>query len=55
MSVPDLSENTKPNIPMRGKAQPLVFDKTSTSSLQVIPTLSLPARVAIIGSHLPRQ
>jgi hypothetical protein len=55
MSAPDLSENTKPNILMLGKTHPLVFEKTSTSSLQVIPTLSLPARVALIGNHLPRQ
>jgi glycosyltransferase involved in cell wall biosynthesis len=55
MSAPDLSENTKPNILMRGKAQPLLFEKTATTSLQAIPTLSLPARVAIIGNHLPRQ
>jgi glycosyltransferase involved in cell wall biosynthesis len=55
MSAPVPFEITKPNIPMPGKAQHLVVQKTSTSSLKVISPQSRPVRVAIIGNHLPRQ
>jgi glycosyltransferase involved in cell wall biosynthesis len=55
MSAPEFSVSLKPNTLMRCKARPLVFEKKSASSLQVIPSLSLPVRVAVIGNHLPRQ
>ena len=55
MSAPDLSVSLKPNTLVRCKARPLVFEKKSPSSLPVIPSLSLPVRVAIVGNHLPRQ
>jgi glycosyltransferase involved in cell wall biosynthesis len=55
MSAPDLSVTPKPIAQMRSKVRPLVFEKESASSLQVMPNLSLPVRVAVIGNHLPRQ
>ena len=55
MSAPDRSVSLKPNTLMRGKASPLVFEKKSVSSLQVITTRSLPMRIAVVGNHLPRQ
>jgi len=55
MSASELSMSSTPTTPMRGKASPLAFEKKSASFLQVIPTRSLPMRVAVIGNHLPRQ
>ncbi len=55
MSVYDRSASLRPNTLMRCNARPLVFEKKPASSLQVIPTRSLPVRVAVIGNHLPRQ
>jgi len=54
MSAADRCVSLKPNTLMRCKARPQVFDNKSVSSLQVIPTRSLPVRIAIIGNHLPR-
>jgi glycosyltransferase involved in cell wall biosynthesis len=55
MSEPDRSVNLKPNALMRRKASPLAFKDTSASFLPVMPTPSLPLRIAVIGNHLPRQ
>ena len=55
MWAPARSANLKPDTLMRCKARPLVLGKKLPSSFQVIPSLSLPVRVAIIGNHLPRQ
>ncbi len=55
MSAPDRSASLEPNTLMRCNAHPRVFERKSTSSLQVIPNRSFPMRVAIIGNHLPRQ
>jgi glycosyltransferase involved in cell wall biosynthesis len=55
MSARSLSASLKPNTLMRCQARPLVFENKSASSLQVIPGLSLPMRVAVVGNHLPRQ
>ena len=55
MCAPDRPANLKPDTLMRCTARPLVLGKKLPSSFQVIPSLSLPVRVAIIGNHLPRQ
>jgi glycosyltransferase involved in cell wall biosynthesis len=55
MSARDLSVSSKPNTLTRCQARPLMFEKNSASSLPVIPTPSLPVRVAVVGNHLPRQ
>jgi len=55
MFAPDPSVSLKPDTLVRCKARPLAFEKKSPSSLPVIPSLSLPVRVAIVGNHLPRQ
>jgi len=55
MSSSDISVSLKPNSVTHGKASPLVFEKHSVSSLQVLSTRSIPMRIAIIGNHLPRQ
>jgi len=43
------------NTLMHCKASPLAFERRPASSVQVIPSHSLPVRVAVIGNHLPRQ
>jgi len=48
MSTPDRSASLEPNTLMRCNARPRVFERKSTSSLQVIPNRSLPMRVAVI-------
>ena len=55
MSARSLSVSLKPNTLMRCKACSPAFENESASSLQVIPTPSLPLRVAVVGNHLPRQ
>ena len=55
MSASDRSASLKPNTRMRCEERPLVFEKQSASSMQMIPTRSLPMRIAVIGNHLPRQ
>jgi glycosyltransferase involved in cell wall biosynthesis len=55
ISEPDRSASLKPNTAMRCNSRPLAFETKSVSSLQVIPTRSLPMRIAVIGNHLPRQ
>jgi glycosyltransferase involved in cell wall biosynthesis len=55
MSTPDRSVGLKQSALPRDKVSPLVFEKKSMSSLQVIPTRSRPMRIAVIGNHLPRQ
>ena len=55
MSAPDPPVSLKQSALLRDKASPLVFEKKSMPSLQVIPTRSLPMRIAVIGNHLPRQ
>jgi hypothetical protein len=55
MSAPDPSPSLNPNTLMRCTARPLMFERKSVSPSRVIPSLSLPVRVAVIGNHLPRQ
>ena len=55
MSEPDRLVSLRPNTLIRCSASPLAFEKKPASSMQEIPSHSLPVRVAIIGNHLPRQ
>jgi glycosyltransferase involved in cell wall biosynthesis len=55
MSAPDLSVSLRPNRSLRSEARPLMFEKKPVLSLPLIPSRSLPVRVAIVGNHLPRQ
>jgi len=55
MSALDPCTRLNQNTLIRSNARPLVFEKKSASSLQVIPIRSIPMRVAVIGNHLPRQ
>jgi len=53
MSAPDVFANS--NTLLWGEARPLVLGREPSSSLQRVPSRSLPVRVAAIGNHLPRQ
>ncbi len=55
MSDPARSESVRPNSQTSCKASPLTFEKKPASSVQGIPSHSVPVRVAVIGNHLPRQ
>jgi len=55
MSAPNSSVNSQPNTLMRRALRPRAFGKESASSLQLMPSQSLPVRVAVVGNHLPRQ
>ena len=55
MSEHNLPVSPGPNTLMRCQASPLAFEKKSASFLQMMPTVPLPPRIAVIGNHLPRQ
>ena len=55
MSAPASPVSLRSNSLMRCEARPLVFEKKSALSPSVVPSRSLPVRVAIVGNHLPRQ
>jgi len=55
MAVSNISLSSQPNTLGRREAWPLAFGKESTSRLQLMPSRSLPLRVAVVGNHLPRQ
>ena len=55
MSAHNLPVNSQPNTMTRREVQPPAFKTKSASSLQLIPSPSLPVRIAVIGNHLPRQ
>ncbi len=55
MSAQDIYTCSKQNIIMRCEAQLPIFENESVSSLRMIPNRSFPARIAVIGNHLPRQ
>jgi len=54
MSAPDVFVNLNSNTLLWGEARPLVLGR-EPSSMQRVPSRSLPVRVAVIGNHLPRQ
>ncbi len=55
MAVSSISLNSPPNALMRREIWPPAFGKDSPSCLQLMPSQSLPLRVAVVGNHLPRQ
>src|SRR5208282_5279095 len=55
MSERNLPVSLRPNTLKRCQASPRGFEKKPASSVQGIPSHSLPVRVAVIGNHLPRQ
>src|ERR1035441_9342881 len=55
MAVSNVSLSSQPNALMRREVWPPAFGKESISRLQLMPTRSLPLRVAVVGNHLPRQ
>ena len=55
MSERSLSVNLKPDALMRYETGPLVFEKMASPALLAARSRPGPARVAVIGNHLPRQ
>jgi glycosyltransferase involved in cell wall biosynthesis len=55
MSAPSISLNAQPKALILRDARPSVFGRKPAFSLQPVPSRPLPARVAVIGNHLPRQ
>ena len=55
MSAPNLPVSSKPNTIIRHDSLARVFGKQPASSLQVMPSGARPLRIAVVGSHLPRQ
>jgi glycosyltransferase involved in cell wall biosynthesis len=55
MAAPNISLNSQSHTLMRSAVRPPAFGETLASALQLTPSWSLPARVAVVGNHLPRQ
>jgi hypothetical protein len=55
MAAPNISLNSQSNTLKRRVAWPPALGKEPASALQLVPSRSLPARVAVVGNHLPRQ
>jgi len=55
MAISSISLNSQPTALMRREVWPPAFGKDSTPRLQLMPSRSLPLRVAVVGNHLPRQ
>ena len=55
MSARNLPVNSQLNTLTRREVRPPAFKTKSASSLELIPSPSLPVRIAVIGNHLPRQ
>jgi glycosyltransferase involved in cell wall biosynthesis len=55
MAASNISLNSQPNALPRRAPWPAAFGKEPASALQLMPSRSLPARVAVVGNHLPRQ
>jgi glycosyltransferase involved in cell wall biosynthesis len=55
MSASNISLNSQPKPLMLRDARTLEFGRTSALSQQPAPDHSFPARIAVIGNHLPRQ
>ena len=53
MCTSNVSASFQPNTLMRREPPP--FNKERGSSLQLMTSWSLPARIAVVGNHLPRQ
>jgi glycosyltransferase involved in cell wall biosynthesis len=55
MAAPNISLNSQSNTVKRRVAWPPALGKEPASALQLVPSRSLPAKVAVVGNHLPRQ
>ena len=55
MSAPNISLNSQPRTSILRDAPTLVFGRKPAFTLQPTPSRPLPARIAVIGNHLPRQ
>jgi len=55
MAAPNTAPNLRSSRPMRPETQHMIFGVDSPSSLQLAPLPQRPARIAVIGNHLPRQ
>jgi len=55
MSAPNISVNPRPRTSILRDAPTLVFGRKPAFTLQPAPSRPLPARIAVIGNHLPRQ
>jgi glycosyltransferase involved in cell wall biosynthesis len=55
MSAPNISLNSQPRTSILRDAPTLVFGRKQAFTLQPAPSRPLPARIAVIGNHLPRQ
>jgi glycosyltransferase involved in cell wall biosynthesis len=55
MSAPNISFNAQPKTLILRDAQTPVFGRKPAFSLQPAPNRPFPARIAVIGNHLPRQ
>ena len=55
MAAPNTALNLRSSLPMRPETQHMIFGVDSLCSLQLAPCPQRPARIAVIGNHLPRQ
>ena len=55
MSAPSISLDSQPNTIILREARTPVFGRKAVFSVQSVPNRPLPAQIAIIGNHLPRQ
>ena len=55
MAVSNVSLSSQPNALVRREVWPPALGKESISRLHLMPSRSLPLRVAVVGNHLPRQ
>jgi glycosyltransferase involved in cell wall biosynthesis len=55
MSAPNISLNSRPRTSILRDAPTLVFGRKPAFTPRPAPSRSLPARIAVIGNHLPRQ
>ena len=55
MSAPNISLNSQPRTSILRDAPTLVFGRKPAFTMQPAPSRPLPARIAVIGNHLPRQ
>ena len=55
MSASNISLSSQPNTLVRRESRPPALGKEPASFLHLMPSRSLPLRVAVVGNHLPRQ
>ncbi len=55
MAPPDTSFNSQPNALIQPETWSPAFGNESPSRMQLLPSQLVPARIAVVGNHLPRQ